>query len=270
MDKYILILALILSASLSSAGTLDSLEESATKKRSSSSSSTSMNSSSEASNDIAGQLVEGLLEIMIEAIGGVIAYGGESSLKRFECTSGDDECAWRTNASGDKYPDFYREPGDPTLPMFKLSANYLSANKGVEGWNGYVEAGYGAFAISHEHNSLYEKSDSLFISNVLLHYRMSFSNSFSLGFALGRGYLRGNGRHSGTAFGVPIRIRFGEDNYSFEYYPVSYGLDGFKLSSSQFTLSRHMEEFAVNVGWKSYSTDEVSIEGPFAGIQFTY
>jgi len=280
MDKCALIVALILSASLASAGTLDSLEESATKPQSSkqeSSSSSSSDSSSSSGGivgsiigDLIGRMIEAAIDAMAEAVTSAIARGGELSKKRFECSSIDDECAWRLDQEGNYYPNHFREPGDATLPMFKISASYLNAKDDIGGWMGYAEAGYGAFAISHEHNSLYEKEDSLHISNVLAHYRMTFSNDFSLGVAIGGGGLKGNGSHSGTVVAMPLRMKFGEGKYAFEYYPVSYGFGGLNLSSNQLTFSRHFNRYAVNIGWKSYATDEVSIEGPFAGVQFTY
>lgn len=291
---FILLLISALSVSHTQAGQLDNLESESTKSksRSSSSSSSSSNSNSSSGSDpISRAIVELTVNIFVElgkAVGYAMVYGGDSSLQREQRTSSKSATTEEVNIkkqqledkeiSRTEYESFhdendrnglYKKDGDPILATIKLSSQWLTGPKDINAQLYKIEAGYGLFGISYTRNNLQENGDSLTLSNLLAHYRMSFGNNFSWDLALGRGKMNGNQKYDGTVFSMPIRARFHQD-WHFEYQPTWSSYKGGSLSEHQFSFTYQYHYMGASLGYKTWSAGNTAVDGVFAGLQLSF
>ena len=266
--KKILLLVALCAVVPSHAGVLNDLEESATKPKSKSDSGSSgktnnsgRESSSSNGDSIGGDLAAGfftwVVKTTLNAIGSVIAYGGESSWQRYAAKEPEDK------------DSLFRVPGDGLLPTAKIDTHFLLASDDITGHQTRVEAGYGLLGVSHTKNRLFERSDSLTMDYTLFHYRMSFGNRFSWDFAAGSGRLHGEDRYDGTVSAMPMRYRFSDKWYG-EYFPVWSSYNGGAMAEHQFGLNWQQKYFGVSMGYKEWLTDNTNVEGFFVGMNIVY
>lgn len=252
-------------------GTLKRMEESATKSQGGSSSSSSSvevsssttkkrsgsSSSSSLGDDFAGRVLGALLSIPMKAAEAALAYGGESSMDRYNSTEPTES------------DPLYRKPGDGLLPTVKIDAHFLLASDDITGQQSRVELGYGMYGFSHTTSRLFEKSDSLTMSYNLFHYRMSFSNRLSWDLALGEGKLNGDDEYSGAIAAMPIRFRFSHLWYG-EYFPVWSSYNGGAMAEHQFSINWQEQFFGIYLGYKEWITDDTEVKGFFLGGNLVY
>ena len=271
-------------ANPSLAGKLDDLETQATtKSKSSSKSSGSKSSSSKSSSssggyynssshhhdDDDGNAIEGAfmlifltvkaIELTFEGLGVLAEHGGDS-FSRYEQTS---------NKSDSGEPSLFRKEGDPILPTLRLSSQWLNGSGDVSGQLNRIEAGFGAFGVSHTQNRLTEAGDKLTIKNTLAHYRMSFGNDFSWDLAFGKGKMDGNKNTDGNVFAMPMRLRLNQEVH-LEYFPVWSDYGGRRMSEHQFSLNWQKEKVGLSTGFKTFSAGNTSVNGLFAGLYVNF
>jgi len=266
------------------AGKLDDLETQATtKSKSSSKSSGSKSSGSKSSSsnssggyynnssqhDDDGNPIEAAfmlifltvkaIELTAEGIGVLAEHGGDS-FSRYEQSS---------NTSKGPEPSLYRKEGDPILPTLRLSSQWLNGSGDVSGQLNRIEAGFGAFGVSHTQNRLNEAGDKLTIKNTLAHYRMSFGNDFSWDLAFGKGKMDGNKNTDGNVFAMPMRLRLNQELH-LEYFPVWSDYGGRRMSEHQFSLNWQKEKVGLSTGFKTFSAGNTSVNGLFAGLYVNF
>ena len=191
------------------AGTLDDLEDDATKpvKRSSSSQSSSRYSNDNNASSLDSFFAELLLKLTaktLEATATTLVAGGINSQTRYQ---EDNEHSGRS---------LFRTKGDPILSTIGYTAHWLSANDDINAQLNRIELGYGLIGVSYSENTLDENGDKLMLSNTMLHYRMSLGNNLSWDLAWGKGKMNGNQAHQGDVFAMPIRLRL---NPSMHFFP---------------------------------------------------
>ena len=274
------------------------LESASTKSKSRS------NSSNDSSNDFSNDSSSGGVSGGIgAAIGGLfigafisaaeigirsMVFAGDNSLQRYqrnEAKTLDAEelktvqsLAATNKMSKTEYSEFqkqnykntlFRTDGDPILPALRLSSQWLSGAGDINAQLFRAEAGYGFISVSYAQNRLQEDGDSLTLSNLLVHYRMSFSNDFSWDLAYGRGKMNGNQAHDGRVFAMPIRFRFHKD-WHVEYYPVWSSYGGGSLSEHQFSFNYHYDYIGATVGYKTWSAGTTAVDGLFTGLYLSF
>ena len=159
--------------------------------------------------------------------------------------------------------------GDPILPMFRASAQWLNTGSDINAQLNRIEVGYSFLGMSYSQNILNENGDQLKLSNTLIHYRMSFHNNFSWDLAYGRGKMNGNQEHDGSVFAMPMRLRF-NPNWHFEYYPVWSSYKGGSLAEHQFSFNYHYKHLGTTLGYKTWSAGNASVDGLFAGVYLSF
>jgi len=264
------------------AGKLDDLETQATTKSKSKSSSKSSGSKSSSSsggyynnssqNDDDGNPIEAAfmafmlifltvkaIELTAEGIGVLAEHGGDS-FSRYDQSS---------NTSKGAEPSLFRKEGDPILPTLRLSSQWLNGSGDVSGQLNRIEAGFGAFGVSHTQNRLTEAGDKLTIKNTLAHYRMSFGNDFSWDLAFGKGKMDGNKNTDGNVFAMPMRLRLNQEVH-LEYFPVWSDYGGRRMSEHQFSLNWQKEKVGLSTGFKTFSAGNTSVNGLFAGLYVNF
>lgn len=281
------------------AGTLDDLESSSTKSHSSPSNNDSSDSrsDSDSSSDnsvggaIAGAVAELIVEVMISATKAGVAtmvFAGDNSMQRYhrnepksidpEVLTMDKELSATNPMSKTEYTEFqqvdykstlFRTYGDPLLPTVKLSSQWLSGSDNINAQLHRIEAGYGLIGMSFSQNKLQEDGDSLTLSNLLMHYRMSFGNDFSWDIAYGRGRMNGNQEHNGSVFSMPIRYRYLKD-WHVEYHPTWSSYKGGSLSEHQFSFNYHYKHVGATLGYKTWSAGATAVDGLFTGLYLSF
>jgi hypothetical protein len=171
--------------------------------------------------------------------------------------------------NGNFQKELYRVAGDPILPMFRASAQWLNSGSDINAQLNRIEAGYSFLGMSYSQNILNENGDQLKLSNTLIHYRMTFHNNFSWDLAYGRGKMNGNQKHDGSVFAMPMRLRF-NPNWHFEYYPVWSSYKGGSLAEHQFSFNYHYKHIGTTLGYKTWSAGKTSIDGLFGGIYLSF
>ncbi len=265
------------------AGKLDDLETQATtksKSKSSSSKSSSSKSSGSSSsgtynnshNHDDGSAIDGALILIVLAVKaveltakgiGVLAEHGGDSFSRYEQTSSINK------GSDGGEPSLFRKEGDPILPTLRLSSQWLNGSGDVSGQLNRIEAGFGAFGVSHTQNRLTEAGDKLTIKNTLAHYRMSFGNDFSWDLAFGKGKMDGNKNTNGNVFAMPMRLRLNRELH-LEYFPVWSDYGGRRMSEHQFSINWQKEKVGLSTGFKTFSAGNTSVNGLFAGLYVNF
>lgn len=276
---HTLLILSIFSSHLSHAGTLDDLEEAATKPKSKSSATYHSNGNQRSnSNDrsgdsggIAGFFVEIIVEALaqiaieltstaVEAGANAVITGGGNSFDRYNSDG---------ITTGIDSNQLYRKKGDPILPTVSLSSHWLNADQDINAQLNRVEVGYGAFGLSHTQNRLTEPDDKLTLSNTLFHYRMSLNNDISWDFAFGRGKMNGNQVHEGSVFAMPIRMRV-HPKVHLEYYPTWSSYNGGSLAEHQFSVNWHHKHLGITTGYKKWSAGETTVKGFFTGLNLSF
>ena len=295
---FIQFLTIIFFIASAQAGQLDDLESESTKSksRSSSSNNTSSGTSSSSPDDSLGGAVAGaVLEVMVEVFVAVVkvgvagmAYTGDNSMQRYQRDEPESiapeelKNAQALVASNEmstiEYTEFqhvdykstlFRTDGDPILPAIRLSSQWLSGTGDINAQLYRAEAGYGLLGVSYSQNRLQEEDDSLSLSNLLIHYRMSLSNDLSWHLAYGRGKMNGNQEHDGSVFAMPIRFRYHKD-WHFEYYPVWSSYEGGSLAEHQFSFNYHYNYIGATLGYKTWSAGTTAVDGLFTGLYLSF
>lgn len=301
MRVYFLIATLFVCFSIlpAQAGQLDNLESEATKSSSKSqkkssrkanSSSNRSNSNTSSSSKLKKKIVDKAAEGLIKATPDIIAFtakavgysalvvmgGGVGSHMRYfnpqpKPTINNEQDP--ENLAKDKETklgeDFFRINGDPLLPTLRVSTHWLYSGNNINTQLKRIEAGYSFLGISYTQNILNEDDDQLTLENTLIHYRMSFHNNFSWDFAYGRGKMNGNQKHDSSVFAMPIRLRFHPD-WHFEYYPVWSSYKSGSLAEHQFSFNYHYKYIGANVGYKTWSAGDTTIDGLFTGLYLSF
>ena len=262
------------------------------KSRSNSSNDSSSNRSTGGISGGIGAAVGGLFisvfisaaEIGIRSMG----FAGDNSLQRYQRKKAKNlnaeelktvqSLAATNKMSKTEYSEFqkqnykntlFRTNGDPILPTLHFSSQWLSGVDDIHAQLYRAEAGYGFISVSYAQNRLQEDGDSLTLSNLLVHYRMSFSNDFSWDLAYGRGKMNGKQEHDGSVFAMPIRYRYHTD-WHFEYYPVWSSYEGGSLAEHQFSFNYHYDYIGATVGYKTWSAGATAVDGLFAGMYLSF
>lgn len=297
---FIPILTISLFTSTVHASQIYDLESEATKPKSRSSSASdhsSNSSSSDSSSDnslggIVGVAAGGFLVaiFMSAAEAGIrgMAFAGDNSMQRYqrdepETTDAEElkvvqDLAATNRMSATEYTEFqhqgykntlFRTDGDPILPALRLSSQWLSGADDINAQLFRAEAGYGLIGVSYSQNKLQEEGDSLTLSNLLVHYRMSLSNDLSWHLAYGRGKMNGKQEHDGSVLAMPIRYRYHKD-WHFEYYPVWSSYEGGSLAEHQFSFNYHYNYIGATLGYKTWSAGTASVDGLFTGLYLSF
>jgi len=273
------------------AGQLNNLETEALKSSSKSKRSSNKSSNKSARNDrdlslgeeIKKEIAYGVAEIVVKAtimlVGSIpiaVIGGGALSHERYSKSepepieTGNQEADdGKKSKTDDIELDFYRVAGDPILPMFRASAQWLNTGSDINAQLNRIEVGYSFLGMSYSQNILNENGDQLKLSNTLIHYRMSFHNNFSWDLAYGRGKMNGNQKHDGSVFAMPMRLRF-NPNWHFEYYPVWSSYKGGSLAEHQFSFNYHYKHLGTTLGYKTWSAGNASVDGLFAGVYLSF
>ena len=249
------------------AGTLDDLEDDATKpvNRSSSSQSTNARYSND-NNDSSldsffAELLFKLTAKTLEVTADTLVAGGINSQTRYQ---EDNEHSGRS---------LFRTKGDPILPTIGYTAHWLSANDDINAQLNRIELGYGLIGVSYSENTLDENGDKLTLSNTMLHYRMSLGNNLSWDLAWGKGKMNGNQAHQGDVFAMPIRLRLNPSMH-LEYYPIWSSYNGGELSEHQFSFNYRglgaYKYYGVSLGYKTWSAGDTTVNGFFTGLNLTF
>ncbi|GAA6134928.1 hypothetical protein NBRC116188_17180 [Oceaniserpentilla sp. 4NH20-0058] len=263
----LLILLCILSP-ISLAGTLDDLEDNATKPVKKSSESSQSNSRWQSSKEEPNSLNSALAEVavrvtfkLIEISGELLLAAGMNSQERYEREA--------PVSSEEEKLSLFRKEGDPLLPTFGFSAHWLNANSNIKARYNRVEVGYGLFGVSYTQNTLNENGDKLTLTNTLLHYRMSAGNHFSWDLAYGKGKMNGNQTHDGDVFSMPLRARFNRNLY-LEYVPTWSSYNGGEMSEHQYSINWHQRYTGLSIGYKKWSAGITTVSGIFTGFNISF
>lgn len=256
------------------AGQVDNLETEALKSPSNSNKSSKIDKDINLGEEIKKEISVGILKATGMLVGSIplaVLGGGALSHERYSKSQPEpielDDSKKSKNKNYQK--KLFRIAGDPILPMFRASAQWLHSGTDINAQLNRIELSYSFLGMSYSQNILNENGDQLKLSNTLIHYRMTFHNNFSWDLAYGRGKMSGNQKHDGSVFAMPIRLRF-SPSWHFEYYPVWSSYKGESLAEHQFSFNYHYKYIGATLGYKTWSAGDTSIDGLFTGLYLSF
>ena len=196
---------------------------------------------------IGHELGDALVEELVNVAMTILAEGGKSTLQRLDpATEG----------------RLYRNEGDPSIPFVRYDFAYQQVSANIDARSSRLEGGYGPVALFLEDYSFNETlpASTLDIQRQMLLYRMSGQQAeFDIG--LGQSVITGAGRTVVGAVSLRCRFTLGE-NVSMEILPVWGG----GMSDYELALYWGRQYGSLKIGYRSLSSPDVSLNGPFAGF----
>lgn len=174
--------------------------------------------------------------------------------------------------------EFYksaRKKGEPLIPFAEFSANYSYIESDISSATFAMELGKGRYGFRVNSTLFLEKieedntTDKMYATNVSLLFRGSFGTHVEIDFAPGWFFLNGNSRTDGFAFSFPIRIQF-SDHISALFRPGINFIKKDVISDMDSQISYFNNQFSVNLGYRSLSTPNYTLAGPYLGISYRF
>lgn len=187
-----------------------------------------------------------------EILAQTLVYGGIESFRRVHGSS-----RYENN----------RKSGDPLLPFCRVSLAYQSVKSDIDAVDSRFEAGYGPVAGQFRFTRYDEitPDDRLDMKTAHFLYRMSMSRFFEIDFGIGGIHLKDEHSHTGTSFTIPILI-YPVKYFGLEFRPTYSNIDDNSLEDYDVGLYFHVLYMTLQAGYRSVSTENESLEGPYIGF----
>ena len=189
---------------------------------------------------------------LAEILAQTIVYGGIESFQRIQ---------------GPSDYENKRNPGDPLLPFCRVNLAYQSVKSDIDAVDSRFEAGYGPIALQYRFTRYDEISpdDRLDMKAFQFLYRMSISRSFELDFGIGSINLKDENNHTGTSVTIPVLI-YPVNYFGIEFRPTYSDINNNSIEDYDVGLYFHVLYITLQAGYRTVTTENESLEGPYVGF----
>jgi hypothetical protein len=205
-----------------------------------------------------------MFDVIFDGLISTVVDGGRASIAKSSHMGSEEPILVTENFSVSP-----RISGENIVPQLRadMTAGNLESNIDLEDYR--FDLGYGAIGISHKKTTLTESApeDKLELRQTILMYRMTLSDKLELDIGAGKYRLDGNNAHTEDAANFSI-LWNNRNGYGLEYRLTKANGNTLELRDNEASFHYGIKRFSVKIGYRSITSDVISLEGPFAGVAF--
>lgn len=177
----------------------------------------------------------------------------------------------RDRAPEDLELDRSRSIGALDLPFFRTDLHYQRVSSKIDGIDGRIEAGYGAYAAQVRHTRYEEREPREKLNFTSIHglLRLSQDNRFEMGLGMGALLLDGDRHSSGFSVTSPINW-YPHRHVAIRIEPTLSWLGGNPIGDYDISLGYTRQYVSLRSGYRWLRSGGVSIHGPYIGFSLHY
>lgn len=165
-----------------------------------------------------------------------------------------------------------REYGETVIPFVGLNAAYQSVESDVDAADLRLETGIGPVGVVFRETHYEEQrpDDELDLIQWHFLYRMSYTRHAEFDIGLGGLYLRGQRRTSAFSLSLPVRLQ--PSAWVGIHFRPTWGWPAGATAIQDYDLGVSLGPayVAVQIGYRWVRRSSATLDGPFAGVQFSF
>jgi len=160
-----------------------------------------------------------------------------------------------------------RKIGSPLLPNIRFDINRQKVSSNVHSNDVRIEGGESLIGVQLRMTKFEEIKPADSLNFVSIHglYRLSYGNTFNINLGAGVSVLSGNENTSGLSLTVPFYWHF-HKNMGVEYKPIVTSFNGNIVTDQDLGVLFSYKAASFIVGYRSLSSVEESLSGPYFGF----